>query len=364
MTTSIRSLGTGGLLLILLMPHLTAQQTTYHVVPSQYTSKEAPNAVFWAISPFPARRQLLIDALHLTPALNQTLTGIRVRRNGGDTDTFPGGSLHLVLSLSNTTRNAKDAGVVFAANRGKNPVQVFSGRVDLPQSPQPKVQPAAWTMPFSVRVPFSRAYPYRGGNLCLESLTSLSPSTGSAAGPWWPLDGERQNHTGSVLLDGTSCIPNLSGLPADADAASQNLGSSAVLFLRGNRSQGNGMVLLGLEKKIQDLTPFGAPGCSLYLNPLVMAPIALVSQPGGLGHASLAVPIPYDKGLEKMSYYSQWMLHDQEHNSLNLTFSNVVKATIGPWQPPLGISWIESTDPAAPSGRILAGRTPVLRFDL
>lgn len=367
MTTSNRSLA-GGLLLILLTPHLTAQQApSYHVVPAAFTSKEAYHAVFWAISPFPARRQLLIDAGHLVPALNQTLKGIRVRRNGGDPDTFPAGSLHLVLSLSNTTRLSKDAAVAFAANRGQNPVQVFSGRVDLPQSPPPTVQPAAWTTPFSVQVPFSRAYPYGGGNLCIESLTSLSPNTGGTAGPWWPLDGLRQDKTGTVVADGLgniSCIPGLPGHPADADAASQNLGSSAVLFLRGNRTEGSGMALLGLDNKTLDLTPFGAPGCNLYLDPLVMAPIALTSQPGGLGHASLAVPVPYDKGLQDLSYYSQWVLYEQGHNSLDLTFSNHVKATIGPWQPPLGISWIESTDPSAPSGRILSGRTPVLRFDL
>jgi hypothetical protein len=138
-----------------------------------------------------------------------------------------------------------------------------------------------------------------------------------------------------------------------------------VLFLRGNRTQGNGLALLGLQNKTLDLGPFGAPGCSLYLEPLVMAPITLAPQPGGLGHASLAVAVPFDTRLQNLSYYSQWLLHDPGHNSLGLTFSNGVQTTIGPWKRPLlGFSWIESTDPAAQAGRILAGRMPVLRFDL
>ena len=74
---------------------------------------------------------------------------------------------------------------------------------------------------------------------------------------------------------------------------------------------------------------------------------------------------PDDVRLAGMSYYTQWVLQEPPgYNSLGLTFSNGVQATIGPYVPPLGISWIESTDPNGGTGRILAGRTPVLRFDL
>jgi hypothetical protein len=375
MTTSNRSDGAGWLLVMILTTSLSilgvgqaslyAQQPpTSLVVPLRYATTEAPNAVFWAVSPFPARRQLLIYAAHLTAARNRTLKGLRVRRNGGDRDTLPAGYFYLEVSLSENTRSAAAADVRFAANRGSNPVQVFRGRFDLPESPAPRVTPAPWATPFSVRLPFATAYVYGGGTLCVETVTST-------AGPWWPLDGLRQNSAGKVLAYGNSCIPRLSGHPAGADAASQNLGSSAVVFLRGTRTQGSGLLLLGLDNKTigaaplpLDLASFGAPGCSLLLNPMVMAPIALAERPGGQGHVAVAIAVPYDVRLPGVSYYTQWLLREPGHNSLGLTFSNGVAATIGPYKPPLGITWIESTDLAAATGRILAGRTPVLRFDL
>ncbi len=369
MTTSIRPHCAGWLLVIMLTGGLTAslgaQATpTSLVAPPGYATKEAPNAVFWAISPFPARRQLIIAAGHLTPARNRNLKGLRVRRNGGDPDTLPAGSLELSVFLSETPRSPQAASVAFAANRGNNPVQVFRGRLDLPDSPQPLLTPAPWTNPFAVQVPFSSAYAYGGGNLCVETVTST-------AGPWWPLDGLRQNSPGGVVTYGQSCISGLSGQPADADAASQNIGSSAIVFLRGSRTQGNGMLLLGIDNQTLgsarlplDLTLFGAPGCNLYLNPIVTAPITLAAQSASRGHVAVATPVPYDIRLAGLSYHTQWVLQEPGHNSLGLTFSNGVQASIAPFQPPLGISWIENTQLAATAGRILAGRTPVLRFDL
>ena len=55
--TSLRwTLGALGISVLL---HAAAAQSV--VVPAQYISREAPNAVFWALSPFDARRQLLIE---------------------------------------------------------------------------------------------------------------------------------------------------------------------------------------------------------------------------------------------------------------------------------------------------------------
>ncbi|MHC4513065.1 MAG: hypothetical protein ACYTGO_00815 [Planctomycetota bacterium] len=356
-------------------PRLCAQGVPASlVVPARYATQEAPNAVFWAVSPFAARRQLLFDAAHLAAANGHKLKGLWVRRNGGDRDTLPAGFLHVAMSLSETARRAASASAAFASNRGKNPVQVFAGAVKLPQSPPPKVTPAAWAQPFAVRLPFQTTYAYGGSNLCLETVTSpmTAPDGAETQYPWWPLDGLRQSSLGKVTVYGHSCIPKLSGYPAGADAASQNLGASAVVFLRGGRPRGNGLLLFGIDNNSfggsrlpLDLAGFGAPGCSLYLDPLALARITLTEQPGGQGHVAAAVPVPYDVRLAGMSYYTQWVLQEPPgYNPLGLTLSNGVQATIGPYVPPLGISWIESTDPNGGTGRILAGRTPVLRFDL
>ncbi len=355
------------------LPLCAQSAPTSLVVPSQYTTQEAPNAVFWAISPFAARRQLILGATHLRAAKGRKLKGLRVRRNGGERDTLSAGFLQLEVSLSETAHSLPSTSPTFAQNRGKSPVVVFKGVVSLPTSPAPRVMPAAWTSQFQVKLPFAASFVYGGRNLCVETVTSLlqTPSGGVAQHPWWPLDGLRQSSFGAVKVRGQSCIPGLPGHPAGADAASQNLGASAVVFLRGSRAQGSGLVLVGYDNKTLggtrlplDLAVIGAPTCSLYLDPILAAQFTLKKQPGGLGHVAMTMPVPYDVGLAGLSYYTQWMLSDPGHNSAGLTFSNGVQATIGPHAPPLGISWIESTDLNAAAGRILTGRTPVLRFDL
>jgi hypothetical protein len=51
-------------------------------------------------------------------------------------------------------------------------------------------------------------------------------------------------------------------------------------------------------------------------------------------------------------------------NPLGIALSNGVKATVGAASPEPGFGWVEATDLASPSGRVLPGRAPVLRFSL
>ncbi len=87
------------------LPLCAQSAPTSLVVPSQYATREAPNAVFWAISPFAARRQLILGASHLSAAKGRKLKGLRVRRNGGERDTLSAGFLQLEVSLSETARS-------------------------------------------------------------------------------------------------------------------------------------------------------------------------------------------------------------------------------------------------------------------
>ena len=67
-------------------------------------------------------------------------------------------------------------------------------------------------------------------------------------------------------LIGTSCIPDMSGTPADAVVSTLAPGSTAVFYLRGNRRGGSALFALGASDRQMggvplpyDLAPLGAP---------------------------------------------------------------------------------------------------------
>ena len=105
--------------LLLLGAPLFAQTPTTVVVPAAYSSTEAPNAAFWAISPFAARRQLLIDEQHLPGLRGKQLRSIWLRRNGEDASSFAAGVLQIDVTLSHAPVGAD------AARRIQNETRQF-----------------------------------------------------------------------------------------------------------------------------------------------------------------------------------------------------------------------------------------------
>jgi hypothetical protein len=149
------------------------------------------------------------------------------------------------------------------------------------------------------------------------------------------------------------------------------LGADGILFVRGARPFGSALCGIGITDSVLpggarlplDLTPFAATGCSLYIDPLALLPAALTRLPrSGNGEAQVIVSIPVASQLVGAALFAQWFMQDPGVNPLHLTFSNGVRATIGNVPAPLGIGYLESVDPASPTGRVIAGHAPVLRF--
>ena len=73
------------------------------------------------------------------------------------------------------------------------------------------------------------------------------------------------------------------------------------------------------------LAPFGAPGCSIYNDPLIGLVVAVNSS----GTAGVNVPIPNSGDLVGKAFFSQFLCVDRAANTLGLTFSNGYQTTIG-----------------------------------
>jgi hypothetical protein len=342
------------------------------VFPAAFASNEAPGTEFWLLSPFTARRQLVIDQGAFGSLAKHPIVGLAVRRNMGDTDRSTGGKLWVEISLSHSPRSANAKLAVFGNNRGKDQRQVFAGTITVPGAPPAPSAPAPWTAPYSVTFPFSTPFRYAGGPLCIETLTLTTPPGGAAFAtlPWWPIDAFIADPTGSAHAFGSSCIAAMPGQPAGAEPGTLAAGATAVYYLRGPRRSGSGMCMIGTSDSqlgsLQlplDLGPLGAPGCQLLNDIVTMLPFTLTAFPyAALGYASVELPVPNQPSAVGATMYSQWLMSAPGCNALAATTSNSVKATIGAAADPFGATWIEALDPGAGDGRVLKGRVPVVLF--
>lgn len=339
------------------------------VVPAAYDDREAPGAELYFLAPFAARRQLLIGADALQPAVGMPLAGLTVRRNMGNRDPQEGGRVSVELSLSHATLPPAGAIGTFAANRGPDARQVFVGVVDLPSVEGSEAAPAPWVEPFAVRLTFAAPFVYAGGTLCIESVTL--PVSG-AAEPWWPIDAAVEDLGGSVSIVGQSCLTALPGTPAGAVASSLALGGTATFYIRGVIRPGPVFCLVGVDdRNFQglplplDLGSLGAPGCQLYNDVVLVKPVLAQSFPGTLqSHAGADLPIPLDPQFGGAALYTQWVCPGttMARGPFPFGFSNGVRALLGSRQPTWNVAWVESPDPALDLGRVLRDRTPVLRL--
>ncbi|MCB9891945.1 MAG: hypothetical protein H6832_18970 [Planctomycetes bacterium] len=74
-----------------------------------------------------------------------------------------------------------------------------------------------------------------------------------------------------------------------------------------------------------DLTPAGAPNCSIYASLDVLGATVV----SGIGTATLLLPIPRDNALLGLAFYSQWIVLDPAANRFGAAFSQGVRSVIG-----------------------------------
>jgi len=348
---------------------VSAAQSVPVVVPQQFDNSEAGGVAFWALSPFVARRQLVLGQSHLGALVGKTIDSITVRRNMGDNEPLDGGLLHLQVWLSHSRRGALAMSTYFAGNRGPDQIPVFDNTISVPPAPAAPTTPAPWTSPYAVKITFAKRFTYQGGPLCIEILTR--PVQGQTP-PWFTIDAIVEPGGGTVVQYGDSCVPGMGTMPAGADGHSVVVGSTGLFYLRGLRNTGQAFCMFGTSRSQYgtvalpvELSPLGAPGCHLHTNPLAFNNPAGIESPvgGSPGLARWGLLIPPLPALAGAKIYTQWAVVDPGLNPLNLTFSNGVELTIGAARPHWDTGWIESPEESSPIGLQLTGRVPVLRIN-
>ena len=77
-----------------------------------------------------------------------------------------------------------------------------------------------------------------------------------------------------------------------------------------------------------DLTPFGAPGCTLLTGLNLLLPAATDAS----GNAALTLPIPNNPALIGLQVFFQWQVFDPSQNALGVVFSDGLGVTFFQFQ--------------------------------
>jgi len=134
---------------------------------------------------------------------------------------------------------------------------------------------------------------------------------------------------------GRGCGGNLPSTPAMGFSGGQpRLGNRTFAFTLDKAPPSRfALLVMGLDKRRSfgapvlplDLGPFGAPGCSLLVEPRVVLPTGTDSQ----GRARMAMPIPAFTALLGTVFFAQWGVVDARANRLGLAVSGGGTAKIG-----------------------------------
>lgn len=99
-----------------------------------------------------------------------------------------------------------------------------------------------------------------------------------------------------------------------------------LLYQLSNGVPGNqAWLMLGFAPLNVDLTPIGAWGCRLYVNPVMN----FAKSVNAVGSAEFEVPLPYDTSLIGVHLFAQGVAAHPMANAFGLVFTNGIEASIG-----------------------------------
>ncbi len=317
-----------------LTPATADAQLRHDLVPAMPQSAEGDSSRYLEGLGSHGRSQLLIHATHLAGLQGRALTGVAFRRDGRSTYVWHGGAVDLVVRIGAAASSVTAPSSSFRDNLPQ-PFEVFRGTIDLPAT-VPTANPIDWTAGNVVEITFDRPFAYASGDLVVE--WEGTPRRGEEFG--WPIDAVAEQIEGQVQRIGQACggpraadgtrafiAPRtlVPGLHAQFDLSGEP-GASAFLFLAATPLQ-----------QSLDLTPFGAPGCRVHVDPTMFL-AATVSAPwadpshGGIGRARIA--LPDDSHLLGANLAAQWL----ELGSRGLSTSEALDCRLAATLPSMGLA--------------------------
>ncbi len=278
-------------------------------IPSGVVNRDGSSSLVAAGFVRPLRQQLLFGSSHLAGLAGRDLAAIRLRRDGFPVEQFAGRVDLTVMLSASPLLDVTAPSQTFAGNHRVPPTTVFQGSVALPYSPRLAHQHAAtWTTPDAVTIPFAAPFRYATGALCVQLdgvPDASSPSTR------WQIDAEHDRAGGIAIPIGRGCGPV-------AAQASQTAATEPSLLRVGSTSRFLGIgqptspafFFLGAQALTPgvELTFLGAPGCFVYVVPVVSlaATVGVGIGNGRPGGATLEIPLPAQTGMLGATMYAQW----------------------------------------------------------
>ncbi len=239
---------------------VTAQQSTGRVDPAlfEWFSTTAETGFPFG---YPTRSKAHVlevhDGMRGKPS---TIQSIAIRRAPGQTSLVPAFDAKLQLRLSTAVTTAATMSADFAQNEGLDAVTVVPmQQISFPATQGPYTGPAPFEYVIPLQTPFAFA---ANGPLCMD--LKVDGHTNSQAMRFALYESERP-HMASF---GTAC--------GALSLSTQSTGNVAIHSVQGAPIGAPVLLLLGFDFKSLfgsalpiDLTPMGAPGCLLEVQPLV-----------------------------------------------------------------------------------------------
>lgn len=156
-----------------------------------------------------------------------------------------------------------------------------------------------------------------GGN----SATSSRKVVGFTPGAPAPVLGSTDLSAAMPFVTGT-----FNGLPLQLAASAPRVGSPLTLTTSWIPAPGIGANFIGGLSANLDLTPFGAPGCSAYVD---LAGVALTTVLVGTTPQAFSIPIPSDPIFVGYTLYTQSLGLDASYGTFGFVTSNAVELRFG-----------------------------------
>jgi hypothetical protein len=339
---------------------LSAQSSL--VLPAQAAAVDGHQMTGVTLGMVAFRTQLLVDAAAIGPN-GAFLNGIRLRGDRGSAPLAAVTVPNVTVTVSHTAVGSLTS--TFVNHVTGATTTVFQGAVTLPAHAGAHAGP----LPFDIVLPFVQPYTFLGaqGNLLIEIVGNNPPCFGICNPVYW-LD--------SPCAGGSSTSFGRSGMLANGDAP--------ILYARSGGTQdpllltiGNtidfttslwmapqpGLLALGLAPLPGplDLTPLGAAGNTLWIDPIATVPHNWVTVFGYESSVSLAVP--NQAALIGTVVFAQSALLDPAANALGLVLSAALEARIGDSAEVLPVQMLEAADPLATDGGVMPGCSLAVRLD-
>lgn len=301
------------------------------------------------------RTQLLVEAAAIAPN-GALLQAIRFR---GDRGFLIGFTIpNVTVTLSHTSASTATVSPSFAANATGPGTVVFQGTVALPSYLTGGLQPRGFDIVLPLAAPF--LFDASQGNLLIDVRAdnpNLAPPTYwlDAAEPGGSTvafgeGGQLATFDTLALTVGGLALGVVEAVPPLALTIGRNIDFRTELFATTPPG------LLGLASSVLpqplDLTPAGAPGNRLYIDPEVLLPLVWTPTLFGTQEARITVSVPNDPALVGVLVYGQSAVLDAA-NPLGLVTGNAVELRIGDPAAPALVRQVDSFDPDAVAGVLL-----------